>query len=193
MSQFSQYSWGFDRCDTRICDRTWQDLGKRGLCTCNFSMKTCQTCQQQKLDKCWLRKLLGSQVPYVVFQLELWAQPGEMERLSLEINSRSHTDCTISKYCHTINKKTQKRKQIQKLKTCNGQPIVQYSNKKHSRMCSGQNHLSSYQPKEQIIGNLLIINCEWPCDWLTISESWVYRIKNIHKCNLSFHLLVNWP
>ena len=174
----------------------WQNMTRfveRGLCTCNFSMKTCQTCQQQKLDKCWLRKLLRSRVPYVVFQLELWAQPGEMERLSLEINSWSHNDCTISKYCHTINKNTQKRKQTQKLKTCNGQPIVQYSYKKHSRMCSGQNHLSSYQPREQIIGNLLIINCEWPCDWLTISESWVYRIKNIHKCNLSFHLLVNRP
>ena len=110
-----------------------------------------------------------------------------------EKKSWSHNDCTISKYCHTINKNTQKRKKIQKLKTCNGQPIVQYSNKKHSRMCLGQNHLSSYQPREQIIGNLLIISCEWPCDWLTISESWVYRIKNIHKCNLSFHLLVNWP
>ena len=92
----------------------WQNMTRfveQGLRTCNFSMKTCQTCQQQKLDKCWLRKLLSSQVPYVVFVLELWAQSGEMERLSLEKNSWSHNNCTISKYRHTINKNTQKAQQ----------------------------------------------------------------------------------
>ena len=141
---------------------------ERGLCTCNFSTKTSQTCQQQKLEKCWLRKLLRSHFPYAVLALGIRYCHYQVKWKGFlwKTNSvylKSH-DCTISKYCHTINKNTQKRKKIQKLKTCNGQPIVQYLNKKHSRMCQGQNHLSSYQPREQIIGNLLIISCEWPCD-----------------------------
>ena len=95
----------------------WQNMTRfveRGLCTCNFSMKTCQTCQQQKLEKCWLRKLLRSHFPYAVLALGIRYCHYQVKWKGFlwKTNSvylKSH-DCTISKYCHTINKNTQKRK-----------------------------------------------------------------------------------